>query len=83
MSRIPLSQFPHELELMEEMNSKLYMENCYILEENERLRKKAELLNQENQSLLHELKQRLTVDSAAPGNSSSKSKNRAPKSSKK
>ncbi|GFQ06033.1 hypothetical protein PHJA_002747300 [Phtheirospermum japonicum] len=68
---------------MDEMNSKLYLENCYILQENEKLRKKAELLNQENQTLLQELKQRLTVDSAAPGNSSSRSKNRASKSVKK
>ncbi|KAL6514356.1 hypothetical protein OROHE_019098 [Orobanche hederae] len=68
---------------MEKMNSKLYMENCHMLQENQKLRKKAELLNQENQSLLHELKQSLTVDSAAPGNSSSKSKHRASKSTKK
>ncbi|GER43427.1 cell division protein ftsZ [Striga asiatica] len=60
---------------MEEMNSRLYMENCHMLRENEKLRKKAELLNQENQTLLHELQRRLSVD----GNSSGKSKNRGSK----
>ncbi|KAJ3675095.1 hypothetical protein LUZ60_004137 [Juncus effusus] len=44
---------------MERLNTKLYIQNCYILKENERLRKKAQLLNQENQALLSELKQRL------------------------
>ncbi|CAI0400342.1 unnamed protein product [Linum tenue] len=33
--------------------------NSYILNENEKLRKKAQLLNQENQALLLELKQKL------------------------
>lgn len=37
------------------------------MQENERLRKKAELLNQENQTLLNELKQRLAA-AAATGN---------------
>lgn len=46
---------------MEKVNSKLYLENCYIMQENERLRKKAELLNQENQALLNQLKQRLAA----------------------
>ncbi|EPS70432.1 hypothetical protein M569_04328, partial [Genlisea aurea] len=50
---------------MEKLNSKLYIENCYIIKENERLRRKAELLNQENQALLNELKKRLA---AAAGN---------------
>ncbi|KAL6507725.1 hypothetical protein OROGR_023920 [Orobanche gracilis] len=52
---------------MEKLNSKLYLENCYIMQENERLRKAAELLNQENQVLLNELKQRLAA-AAATGN---------------
>ncbi|KAL6574984.1 hypothetical protein OROMI_012269 [Orobanche minor] len=52
---------------MEKLNSKLYLENCYIMQENERLRKAAELLNQENQALLNELKQRLAA-AAATGN---------------
>ncbi|CAA0842946.1 protein binding [Striga hermonthica] len=64
---------------MEEMNSRLYMENCYMLQENEKLRKKAELLNQENQTLLHELQRRLAVDPKTPGNSSGKAKNRGSK----
>lgn len=45
---------------MERLNSKLYLQNCYIMKENERLRKKAQLLNQENQVLLSELKQKLS-----------------------
>ncbi|KAJ0806061.1 putative protein LITTLE ZIPPER [Helianthus annuus] len=46
---------------MERLNSKLYIENCMIMQENEKLRKKAQLLNQENQQLLSQLKQRLTM----------------------
>ncbi|KAL8245132.1 hypothetical protein R6Q59_011390 [Mikania micrantha] len=46
---------------MERLNSKLYMENCLIMQENEKLRKKAQVLNQENQALLSQLKQRLTI----------------------
>ncbi|ESQ45223.1 hypothetical protein EUTSA_v10011130mg [Eutrema salsugineum] len=45
---------------MERLNTKLYVENCYIMIENERLRKKAELLNQENQQLMFQLKQKLS-----------------------
>ncbi|XP_021908756.1 protein LITTLE ZIPPER 4 [Carica papaya] len=45
---------------MDRLNSKLYLQNCYIMKENERLRKKAQLLNQENQALLSELKQKLS-----------------------
>ncbi|KAJ0259692.1 Protein LITTLE ZIPPER 3 [Hirschfeldia incana] len=45
---------------MEKLNSKLYLQNCYIIKENERLRKKAQILNQENQQLLLELKQKLS-----------------------
>lgn len=50
---------------MDRLNAKLYMQNCYILKENERLRKKAQLLNQENQALLTELKQRLAKTAAS------------------
>ncbi|XP_078441342.1 protein LITTLE ZIPPER 4-like [Wolffia australiana] len=50
---------------MERLNSKLYLQNCFIIKENERLRKKAALLNQENQALLTELKQRLAMASQA------------------
>ncbi|KAK4798799.1 hypothetical protein SAY86_031125 [Trapa natans] len=46
---------------MEKLNTDLYLQNCYIMKENERLRKKAQLLNQENQALLSELKQRLST----------------------
>ncbi|KAB2631736.1 hypothetical protein D8674_009255 [Pyrus ussuriensis x Pyrus communis] len=59
---------------MERLNSKLYLQNCYIMKENEKLRKKAQLLNQENQALLSELQQKLskstskTKANAAAGN---------------
>ena len=49
---------------MERINSKLYLQNCCIMKENERLRKKAEILNQENQALLSELKQKLAKSNA-------------------
>ncbi|XP_073114228.1 uncharacterized protein [Elaeis guineensis] len=58
------------LEVMERINSELYLQNCYIMKENERLRKKAQLLNQENQALLSELKQKLAKSN---GNSNSNS----------
>ncbi|OMO68312.1 hypothetical protein COLO4_29771 [Corchorus olitorius] len=55
---------------MERLNSNLYLQNCYIMKENERLRKKAQLLNQENQALLSELKQKLSkANSKGKGNS--------------
>ncbi|XP_016184757.1 protein LITTLE ZIPPER 4-like [Arachis ipaensis] len=53
---------------MERLNSKLYLQNCYIMKENERLRKKAQLLNQENQALLTELKQKLSKGNNQKGN---------------
>ncbi|GLT84449.1 hypothetical protein SLE2022_026780 [Rubroshorea leprosula] len=43
---------------MEIKNLKLYMENQSIREENERLRRKALLLHQENQSLLAQLQKK-------------------------
>ncbi|CAO2824055.1 unnamed protein product [Amaranthus hypochondriacus] len=55
---------------MERLNSELYLQNCYIMQENERLRKKAQLLNQENQQLLSELKQRLANKGKQSNNSS-------------
>ncbi|GLT57058.1 hypothetical protein SLA2020_300590 [Shorea laevis] len=45
---------------MDKANSQLYWQNYHIIQENERLRKKAQQLNQENQVLLSELKQKLT-----------------------
>ncbi|KAK8961807.1 hypothetical protein KSP40_PGU016564 [Platanthera guangdongensis] len=45
---------------MERLNFKLYLQNCYIMQENERLRKKAQLLNQENQAPISQLKQTLS-----------------------
>ncbi|XP_020581552.1 protein LITTLE ZIPPER 3-like [Phalaenopsis equestris] len=52
---------------MERLNSKLYLQNYCIIKENERLRKKAQLLNQENQALLFQLmKQRLAKPNSHP-----------------
>ncbi|KAL1545732.1 hypothetical protein AAHA92_22421 [Salvia divinorum] len=50
---------------MEKLNSKLEMENCHIMQENERLKKVAEFLNQENQALLNELNHHLAAAAAA------------------
>lgn len=49
---------------MEKENSELYLRNCQIIRENERLRKKAQRLNQENQALLSELKRKLAAKNA-------------------
>ncbi|PON71176.1 hypothetical protein PanWU01x14_076150 [Parasponia andersonii] len=45
---------------MEKLNSELYLQNCYIIQQNELLRKKAQKLNKENQALLNELKRELS-----------------------
>ncbi|EXB36960.1 hypothetical protein L484_018336 [Morus notabilis] len=45
---------------MEKLNSELYLQNCYIIQQNEKLRKKAQRLNKENQALLTELKRKLS-----------------------
>ncbi|PIA59022.1 hypothetical protein AQUCO_00400105v1 [Aquilegia coerulea] len=45
---------------MEQLNSELYLRNLYIMQENERLRKQAKLLDQENQKLLYELKKKFS-----------------------
>lgn len=45
---------------MQMKNLKLYMQNQIIIEENERLRKKAILLHQENQTLLAQLQKKLS-----------------------
>lgn len=49
---------------IEVQNLKLYKENISILEENEKLRKKASLLHQENLYLMSEFQKRLTLKSA-------------------
>ncbi|KQJ92248.1 hypothetical protein BRADI_4g42481v3 [Brachypodium distachyon] len=41
---------------MDRVNSNLYLQNLCIMEENERLRRKAQQLDQENKQLLAELK---------------------------
>ncbi|EEF50405.1 protein LITTLE ZIPPER 2 [Ricinus communis] len=49
---------------MEIKNLKLYMKNKSIIEENEKLRKKAYFLNQENQALLIQLQKKFSKSSA-------------------
>ncbi|CAN4126432.1 unnamed protein product [Withania somnifera] len=49
---------------MDRQNSELYLRNCQIMRENERLRKKAQRLNQENQTLLSELRLKLATINA-------------------
>nr|CAD1836735.1 unnamed protein product [Ananas comosus var. bracteatus] len=62
---------------MEGLNTKLYLENYYIMKENERLRKKAQLLSQENQALLSQLKQKLTKSKSNTTAAAASSNNRA------
>ena len=62
---------------MDRLNAKLYLQNCFIMKENERLRKKALLLNQENQALLTELKQRIAKTAAAAANNNGNSNGNA------
>lgn len=45
---------------MDEANYKLFLKNRAIIQENERLRKRAEELAQENKALLQELTQKLS-----------------------
>ncbi|KAK4359755.1 hypothetical protein RND71_021984 [Anisodus tanguticus] len=49
---------------MDRQNSELYLRNCQIMRENERLRNKAQRLNQENQALLSELRRKLAAINA-------------------
>lgn len=58
-------QYKH-LMSMEKLNSQLYLQNCHIIQENDRLRKKAQRLNQENQALLSELKEKLNKAKSNP-----------------
>ncbi|EOY19141.1 hypothetical protein QUC31_006231 [Theobroma cacao] len=51
---------------MEKLNSQLYWQNYCIIKENERLRRKAQQLNQENQAMLSELKQKLAKGRSNP-----------------
>lgn len=50
---------------MEKVNTELAQRNCYIMEQNERLKKAAQLLQQERHKLLSQLRSnaRLSVDS--------------------
>lgn len=56
--------FHDQFTAMDRENSELYLRNCQIMWENERLRKKAQRLNQENQALLSELKRKLAAINA-------------------
>ncbi|BAT15916.1 Os12g0151600 [Oryza sativa Japonica Group] len=59
---------------MERVNLKLYLENVYIMEENERLRRKAQALNQENKALLA----KLNTNHAAASSTSTTTQHRPP-----
>ncbi|WOG84391.1 hypothetical protein DCAR_0103574 [Daucus carota subsp. sativus] len=50
---------------MDKNNSELYLKNCKIMQENERLRKQAAELKQENRALFTELKHRLAASISA------------------
>ncbi|KAI3713361.1 hypothetical protein L1987_71938 [Smallanthus sonchifolius] len=58
-NRIVEEKMKREMELK---NMKLYMENMNILKENEKLRKKAYQLHQENLVLLSEIEKKLVKD---------------------
>ncbi|KAL5716817.1 Protein LITTLE ZIPPER 4 [Ranunculus cassubicifolius] len=58
---------------MEQLNSELYLRNCYIMQENERLRKQAKLLDQENKKLMYELKKKFSKTNMSDPNGSSTS----------
>ncbi|CAL9118056.1 zpr3 zpr3 (little zipper 3) [Musa troglodytarum] len=60
---------------MERLNTKLYLQNCYIMKENERLRKNLQLLNQENQVLFSQLQQKLAKSNATSTSTSTSSPN--------
>ncbi|KAG6526190.1 hypothetical protein ZIOFF_012222 [Zingiber officinale] len=51
---------------MERLNTKLFWQNCCIMKDNERLRNKAQRLNQENQLLLSQLRKKLAKANAKP-----------------
>jgi len=56
---------------MERVNASLCLENLLIMQENERLRRQAQQLDQENKALLAELKQRQQQHQGAGGPSGS------------
>ncbi|KAJ6892602.1 hypothetical protein NC651_025720 [Populus alba x Populus x berolinensis] len=69
-SDAPIRLWKIQVFKMEKLNSQLYLQNCYIIQQNEMLRKKAQRLNQENQALLSELKQKLSKTNAKASSSS-------------
>ncbi|KAL6601463.1 hypothetical protein ACP70R_044683 [Stipagrostis hirtigluma subsp. patula] len=52
---------------MEKVNTELVLRNCYIMEQNERLKKAAELLQQERQTLLSQLHTQLSDSGSGSG----------------
>ncbi|KAK4803905.1 hypothetical protein SAY86_003722 [Trapa natans] len=54
---------------MELLNFKLYLENRNIIEENEKLRQKADLLYQENLALVNELRKKFPPPGCCPSSS--------------
>ncbi|KAE9590847.1 hypothetical protein Lalb_Chr20g0111941 [Lupinus albus] len=58
---------------MEKLNSELLIKNINIMKENERLRKIAQQLNEENQTLLNEIKRKLSNGGSNSNNNASNS----------
>ncbi|KAF1881460.1 hypothetical protein Lal_00023496 [Lupinus albus] len=59
--------------VMEKLNSELLIKNINIMKENERLRKIAQQLNEENQTLLNEIKRKLSNGGSNSNNNASNS----------
>ncbi|OIW11336.1 hypothetical protein TanjilG_20485 [Lupinus angustifolius] len=60
---------------MEKLDTELLLKNISIMQENERLRKRAQELNQENQALLNEIKQKLSKGGNNDSNNKSSNQN--------
>ncbi|CAA2975637.1 LITTLE ZIPPER 3 [Olea europaea subsp. europaea] len=50
---------------MEQENSRLYLENCYLMKLNKELKKLTKLLKEENEAFLNELNRRRAAAAAA------------------
>ncbi|WOH14430.1 hypothetical protein DCAR_0933949 [Daucus carota subsp. sativus] len=64
---------------MDRNNSELYLKNCQIFQENERLRKQAEELRQEQRALFTELTQKVAALISTPPAADGNSKKTEPK----
>ncbi|KAF3331299.1 Protein LITTLE ZIPPER 3 [Carex littledalei] len=61
-----------------EKAKKLWLENYYIMQENERLRKKAKMLKEENEALLAQIKQKQQATSSGSNPNSTSTANAVP-----